>query len=182
MLIAQESDTISTKKKAVSGKRKPRVPRPKKIVAPNNHKYDSIWEAVLHESILKDWHHHGDKISYVIEHTYEPDFVRKIGRKTILLESKGRFWDFQEYNKYIWVKKHLPKNMELVFLFANPSAPMPGAKRRKDGTKRSHAEWAGTNGFRWFSEESIPDDWIDTEAKESEDFKKRNDKINLEMQ
>ena len=100
MLTTQESDTISTKKKTVSGKRKPRVPRPRKIVAPNNHKYDSIWEAVLHESILKDWYHHGDKISYVIEHTYEPDFVREIGRKTILLESKGRFWDFQESVSY----------------------------------------------------------------------------------
>ena len=169
MLTAQERDTISTKKKAVSGKRKPRVPRPRKIVAPNNHKYDSIWEAVLHESILKDWYHHGDKISYVIEHTYEPDFVRKIGRKTILLESKGRFWDFQEYNKYIWVKKHLPKNMELVFLFANPSAPMPGAKRRKDGTKRSHGEWASANNFRWFSEDSIPDGWININKRETFD-------------
>jgi hypothetical protein len=80
------------------------------------------------------------------------------------------------------VKKHLPKDTELVFLFANPSAPMPGAKRRKDGTKRSHAEWAGVNGFRWFSEDSIPNEWIDVSAKETDEFKKRNDKINLEMQ
>lgn len=67
-------------------------------------------------------------------------------------------------------------------MFANPSAPMPGAKRRKDGTKRSHAEWAYKNGFRWFSEDSIPDDWIDVTAKESEEFKQRNDKLDLEMQ
>ena len=168
--------------KAKSGARKPRVPRPKKLVKPDGNKYDSIWELLLHESILKDWEHHADKIHYVIEHNYEPDFVRKIGRKTILLESKGRFWDFQEYNKYVWIKKHLPKNMELVFLFANPSAPMPGAKRRKDGTKRSHAEWAWSNGFRWFSEESIPDAWIDVKAKDSDEFKSRNSKLNLEME
>ena len=99
-----------------------------------------------------------------------------------MLEAKGRFWDHAEFSKYIWVRKALPENTELVFLFANPSAPMPGAKRRKDGTKRSHAEWADSHNFRWFSEESIPNAWIDTEAKESEDFKKRNDKINLEMQ
>ena len=80
------------------------------------------------------------------------------------------------------MKKILPKNKELVFLFAKPSAPMPGAKRRKDGTKRSHAEWATANGFRWFSEETIPDDWIDVKARESEDYKKRNDKLDLEMQ
>ena len=160
-------------------KRKPRVKRPR-------HKringYDSIWEYLLHDTILKDWSHHADKVNYVVEHSYEPDFVRTLQNKKILLESKGRFWDHAEYSKYKWVRENLPEDTELVFLFANPSAPMPGAKRRKDGTKRSHAEWAGTNGFRWFSEESIPDDWIDTEAKESEDFKKRNDKINLEMQ
>ena len=173
---------MSTKRKARSGLRKPRVPRPKKIVAPNNHKYDSIWEAVLHESILKDWQHHGEAVHYIVEHTYEPDFIRKIKGKKILLESKGRFWDHAEYSKYIWVKKHLPKNTELVFLFANPSAPMPNAKRRKDGTKRSHAEWANTNGFRWFSEESIPASWIDVKARDSDEFKIRNDKIDLEIQ
>ena len=58
----------------------------------------------------------------------------------------------------------------------------PGAKRRKDGTKRSHAEWATANGFRWFSEDTIPDSWIDKKARESEEYKKRNDKLNLEMQ
>ena len=178
-----ERKKISTKRKQLKPRvRKPRVPRPKKYVKSDGSKYDSIWEAVLHESILKDWEHHADKISYIIEHTYEPDFVRKIDGKLILLESKGRFWDFQEYNKYVWVKKHLPEDTELVFLFANPSAPMPGAKRRKDGTKRSHAEWAYKNGFRWFSEDSIPDDWIDVTAKESEEFKQRNDKLDLEMQ
>ncbi len=136
----------------------------------------------MHESILKDWEHHADKISYVVEHTYEPDFVRTVEDKTILLESKGRFWDHAEYSKYVWVSKRLPEDTELVFLFANPSAPMPGAKRRRDGTKRSHGEWASSNGFRWFSEESIPDEWIDVSAKETEEFKKRNSKLNLEME
>ena len=59
------------------------------------------------------------------------------------------------------MKQRTKKSIELVFLFADPSAPMPGAKRRKDGTKRSHAEWAESNGFRWYSVYSIPKDWID---------------------
>jgi hypothetical protein len=47
---------------------------------------------------------------------------------------------------------------------------MPQAKRRKDGTKRSHSEWASSKGFRWFSENSIPDDWIDiTKRNDDED-------------
>jgi|TARA_R110000803_G_C11863097_1_gene307430 hypothetical protein len=171
-----------TKNKARNGWRKARVPRPKKLTSDGGSKYDSIWEMLLHESILKDWEHHVDKVSYVIEHKYEPDFVRVVEGKKILLESKGRFWDFAEYNKYIWVNKYLPKDTELVFLFANPSSPMPAAKRRKDGTKRSHAEWAEANGFRWFSEETIPDSWIDSEARESTEYKKRNNKLKVNMQ
>jgi hypothetical protein len=100
-----------------------------------------------------------------------------MGKKTYLIEAKGRFWDYAEYSKYIWIKKMLPPNVELVFLFANPAAPMPQAKRRKDGTKRSHGEWAGANGFKWFSEESIPDGWIDKKYRESEQFKKEHNNL-----
>ena len=32
-------------------------------------------------------------------------------------------------------------------------------KRRKNGTKRSHAEWAETNNFTWYSEDTLPDSW-----------------------
>jgi len=96
-------------------------------------------------------------------HTYEPDFVKAIGDKEYLLEAKGRFWDYQEYNKYIWIRKALAENQELVFLFLSPFAPMPQAKKRKDGTKRSHAEWAETNNFTWYSEDTLPDNWRNDE-------------------
>ena len=43
---------------------------------------------------------------------------------------------------------------------------MPQAKRRKDGTKRSHGEWATANGFTWYSRESIPDSWINADKRE----------------
>lgn len=146
-----------------SGVRKRRVKRPteKNVVKG----YDSNWEYELHSGILKDWKIHSEKINYVVEHTYHPDFIKKVNKKIIYLEAKGRFWDYAEHNKYVWVKKALPKNIELVFLFADPAAPMPGAKRRKDGTKRSHAEWAERNGFRWYSVYSIPKDWIDSSCR-----------------
>jgi len=147
--------------------RKPRVKRPKKE---KMNGYDSIWEYVLHDTLLKDWEHHSNKVEYTVNHTYEPDFVRTLQDKLILLESKGRFWDYPEYSKYIWIKKHLSENVELVFLFANPSAPMPGSKIRKDGTKRTHGEWATANGFRWFTEQTLPDSWIDLKTRESDEF------------
>jgi len=151
-------------KKVRKGYRKPRVKRPveKDLVKG----YDSNWEYELHQGILDGWEHHVDKVEYVIEHKYEPDFIRTIEGKKILLEAKGRFWDYAEFNKYVWIAKALPADIELVFLFANPNAPMPAAKVRKDGTRRSHGEWATANGFRWFSEDSIPDSWINKKKKE----------------
>lgn len=147
------------------GYRKARVKRPveKDLVKG----YDSNWEYELHSGILDGWEHHVDKVEYTVEHKYEPDFVRVINGKKILLEAKGRFWDSAEYSKYVWIAKALPDDIELVFLFANPNAPMPQAKVRKDGTKRSHAEWAEANSFRWFSEDSIPDDWINKKKRET---------------
>ena len=36
-----------------------------------------------------------------------------------------------------------------------PTLAKPHEKVRKDGTKRSHAEWAEKNNFRWFDEDTI---------------------------
>ncbi len=153
--------------KVRKGFRKPRVKRP---VEKNLIKgYDSTFEYELHSTILEGWEFHPDTEDYIVEHKYHPDFVRIVDGITILLEAKGRFWDYAEFSKYIWIKKALPQNKELVFLFANPSASMPQAKRRKDGTKRSHGEWATANGFRWYSRESIPDDWINPNKRDEFD-------------
>ena len=140
------------------GYRKPRKVRPVEKDLPKG--YDSGWEYKLHSHVLAKWSHHSDKIEYVIEHKYEPDFTKVIDGVEYLLEAKGRFWDYNEYNKYIWVRKSLKANQELVFLFSSPSSPMPQAKRRKDGSKRSHAEWAEKNKFRWFSEHTLPKEWM----------------------
>jgi hypothetical protein len=138
-------------------KRKPRQRRPIEKGKPKG--YDSKWEKTLHDTVLQDWVHHDGKVPYVIEHNYHPDFTKRIGRKKIIIEAKGRFWDYAEFTKYIWIQKALPSSTELVFLFANSSAPMPQAKRRKDGTKRSHGEWASDNGFRWFTVDTLPEEW-----------------------
>lgn len=137
--------------------RKPRKPRPKKINVPKG--YDSLWEYGVHQDLLGDWKHHWETIEYVVKHNYEADFVREFDGKIVLLEAKGRFWDYAEYSKYIHVRNALPEYMELVFLFQKPFSPMPGAKVRKDKTKRTHAEWAEKNNFRWFSEETLPEEW-----------------------
>lgn len=136
-------------------RRKPRRKRPNERVAG----YDSEFELRLHQGLLKKWDVHSEIIPYHMPKKYHPDFIRQFDGLTILVEAKGRFWDSAEYSKYLSVRDCLPENYELVFLFYNPDLPMPRAKVRRDGTKRSHREWAESNGFRWFDEKNFPKQW-----------------------
>ena len=130
--------------------------------------YDSAFERTLHATVLKDWEHHGATVDYVIEHKYEPDFVKWFGKKKILIEAKGRLWDHAEYNKYVWIRKTLAPNTELVFIFADPNLPMPFAQKRKDGSKRSHGEWASKNNFKWYTSDTLPEEWRSDEQLEEQ--------------
>jgi len=112
--------------------------------------YDSGLEYDLHKGMLKAWSHHSHKISYVSRHKYEPDFVRTIGDKVLYVEVKGRFRDNAEAQKYPFIREGLKENEELIFIFQDAEKPMPFSKKRKDGTKYSHRQWAEKNNFRYY--------------------------------
>jgi len=112
--------------------------------------YDSGLEYDLHKGALKGWDHHTTKIPYVSKHTYQPDFVKKVGDTNLILEVKGRFRDSGEAAKYVFVREVLKDDEELIFIFEDSCKPMPFAKRRKDGTKFTHGEWAEKNNFRYY--------------------------------
>lgn len=115
-------------------------------------KADSKWEQQLRDTIFKDLEWQGEKIDYVIQHKYTPDFVSG----NLLIETKGRFRESAEARKYKHIREALEgTGKELVFVFYKADTPMPHAKKRKDGTKQTHAQWAERNGFRWFTEETI---------------------------
>ena len=117
--------------------------------------FDSRWEEKLNLGVLKNAHYHADKIEYTILRTYNPDWTIKKNGKVIYIEAKGRFADRMEAAKYKWVRGSLKQGEELVFLFMNPNLVMPSSRPRKDGTRQTHSDWADTNGFRWFTEETI---------------------------
>lgn len=121
-------------------------------------KYDSRFEQNLHSDRLKKWEFHPpDKVEYYVPHTYEIDFSRRVRKKWYYLEAKGRFRTTQEASKYKWIRAALdPTREELIFLFYNPAQPMPHARKRKDGTKQSHGEWATKNGFQWYERDNLP--------------------------
>lgn len=115
-------------------------------------KADSKWEGKLRDTIFTKWVHQADKISYTTPHTYTPDFEFS----NIVLETKGRFREPAEASKYKYVREALDgTGRELVFVFQKPETPMPYAKKRKDGTKQTHGEWASKNGFRWYTQETV---------------------------
>ena len=129
--------------------------------------YDSMLEYRLHQGPLKETKHHPakeDLIPYSITHTYEPDFYFKLGDKFYIIETKGRFRDSAEARKYLFVRQFLKewkvfkesgcKDIEILIIFENSKTAFPFAKKRKDGTKRTHGEWATDNGFRWLCEKS----------------------------
>lgn len=118
-------------------------------------KYDSHFERTLHEGPLKGCKFHPKRIKYTIHREYEPDF--QYGK--VLLEAKGRFRDRQESSKYIHVRNALPEGYKLVFIFMNHKTPMPGSKRRKNGTRQSMGEWASKCGFEWYSPRTLPRKW-----------------------
>lgn len=124
--------------------------------------YDSGLEYELHQGALKDWQHHTTKINYISRHKYEPDFIMNCAGKTIYLEVKGRFRDNAEAAKYNFVRESLlDGEEELIFIFEDSNKPMPFAKKRKDGTKYTHGEWAEKNNFRYYcNKKGLPEDII----------------------
>jgi len=116
--------------------------------------YDSKFESDLHKGCLKACDHHPDRIPYVTKHTYEPDFT--FGNYVI--EAKGRFWP-GDTAKYKWVRESLPRGQQLVFIFMNPKIPLPGSRKRKDGTRMTHGQWAEKNGFKHYTSSTCPKSW-----------------------
>lgn len=92
-------------------------------------------------------------VKYTVPKLYTPDFVSR-KKPNILLEVKGYFRTYAEASKYIHVRDANP-GYEIVFLFADPRKPMPGARKRKDGTKFTMGDWATVNGFRYVTLDTL---------------------------
>lgn len=119
--------------------------------------YDSLLEKRLHETSLKaaTFHPKDMLVHYSVPHTYEVDFIYEKDGKRFFIETKGRFHDSNEARKYTFVRDNLKEGEELIFIFDKETTAFPFAKKRKDGTKRSHAEWAIDQGFRFWNKNTF---------------------------
>ena len=103
-----------------------------------------------------------DKLPYVTEHNYVPDF--KVGRKTrgngfsfFYIETKGngRSWTPQVRAKMLAVKDQWPE-LDIRLLFYTDGE---FGTRRKDGSRQRQSEWATKHGFP-FAIREIPKEWL----------------------
>ncbi|MCS5736590.1 hypothetical protein, partial [Herbiconiux daphne] len=49
---------------------------------------------------------------------------------------------------YLFIREVLPPQAELVFIWEKQGTAFPFSKKRKDGSRATHKEWADKNGFR----------------------------------
>ena len=89
------------------------------------------------------------KISYVIQHHYNPDFILPNG---IYLETKG-FWDAADRRKILAVVRDNP-DIDLRMVF---QAPFNKISKK---SKTTYAQWCEKHGIKWAAVHAIPIDWL----------------------
>jgi hypothetical protein len=94
-----------------------------------------------------------EKLPYTVQRNYIPDL--RIGE--MYVEVKGYFRQ-EAQRKMRNVREQHPEK-DIRFLFQRLDSPVQGAKKRKDGSKMTCAEWAERHGFL-YAEKEIPDEWI----------------------
>ena len=89
------------------------------------------------------------KISYVIQHHYNPDFVLVNG---VMLETKG-YWDSEDRRKIKAVMRDNP-DLDLRMVF---QAPFNKISKKSMTT---YAQWCEKHGIKWAAVHAIPIDWL----------------------
>ena len=96
-----------------------------------------------------DYDYESEKLKYIIEHTYCPDFILTNG---VYLECKG-YWDSKDRRKVKQVIKDNP-DVDLRMVFQSPYNKI--SKR----SKTTYAQWCDRNKIKWCSYQKIPLDWL----------------------
>ena len=116
--------------------------------------YKSNLEKKVARILGTKWEYEPVTVEYLYPKKYTTDFVRVHGPSTTWIECKGRFRTSDEAAKYIHIRNQYP-HVRFLFVFQRPGVAMPGAKPRKDGTKRTMEEWAESNGFEYTFENKL---------------------------
>ena len=101
---------------------------------------------------MKDIDYEPIKVAYeVVENRkYTPDGVMG----NVWFEVKGRFRTRHEMDKYIHVRRSNPLAV-IVFVLHSEKVALPGAQKRKDGTRRCMEDWLEENKFAYTYESKM---------------------------
>lgn len=106
-----------------------------------------------------DFGYESEKLPYVVEGQYIPDFiVKKADGTKLYIETKGngRSFDHATRRKMIAVKKQNPElDIRIVFYSDGKIGP-----KRKDGTHLKQSDWATKHGFI-YAIRDIPESWLE---------------------
>ncbi len=105
--------------------------------------------ASLLEGLGISYEYEAEKLSYVIEHRYTPDFKLPNYK---YLEVKG-YWDAEDRRKILAVKKDNP-DIDLRMVF---QAPYNTISKK---SKTTYAKWCEKHDIPWTSYHDIPLDWL----------------------
>ena len=105
--------------------------------------------ASLLEGLGISYEYESEKLSYVIEHNYTPDFKLPNYK---YLEVKG-YWDAEDRRKILAVKKDNP-DIDLRMVFQSPYNTI--SKK----SKTTYAKWCDKHDIPWTSYTDIPIEWL----------------------
>lgn len=84
------------------------------------------------------------KVKYVIEHTYQPDWVDTLNDR-IFYEAKGIIPTLVDAAKYRAVAKL--NDVHIIFILQEKNIICPFSRPRKDGSRMTQEEWIKKEGF-----------------------------------
>jgi len=101
---------------------------------------------------MKDIDYEPLKVDYEVVESrkYTPDGVRD----NVWFEVKGRFRTRHEMDKYLHVRKSNPMAV-IVFVLHSENVALPGAQKRKNGTRRCMEDWLLENKFAYTYESKM---------------------------
>ena len=105
--------------------------------------------ATLLMTLGVSYEYESERIPYIIQHHYTPDFVLP---NHVYLEAKG-YWAPEDRRKILAVKKDNP-DMDLRMVFQSPYNTI--SKR----SKTTYAQWCEKHEIPWTHFHDIPLDWL----------------------
>ena len=124
----------------------------RKLKESKTYKFKSKLEqkvATLLEELGVSYEYESNKVPYIIQHHYIPDFVLP---NHVYLETKG-YWDPKDRRKILAVMRDNP-SLDLRMVFQAPY------NKITKNNKTTYAQWCEKHNIPWTSYHNIPLDWL----------------------